>query len=330
MSIEKNMLRDRALALPKITDEDYETFNEESREVLEEYLDSCVHLSAKSIKQYRSALRIFLKFTKDNLKNKPLYKITKRDYLKYHTFLQNHQLSSSALKFKKSAVSAFCKFIETFIAEDEENYKSFRNFTVGLPSISQNKVYEKVKISREEYEMVKDKLEESGNMLGRLWFIVAYETAARKGELLQFKSEIANYVIPEGKTYVDTHNVSAKGRGGGKILKYMLSREALDAIKEYVETRGFESEYLFSVKYKGIYGQISESWAGEFCRRILSPMLGRRINPHITRSSGATYLMERGVDVSIISKKVLHHESLEVTQAYLIRDEEEDKDSVFE
>lgn len=82
MSIEKNMLRDRAKGIPKITDEMWSEVNEHNREIVQEYFDSNKHLSKQSIKQYTSALRIFFYFVKTNLKNKELFKIKKKRFFK--------------------------------------------------------------------------------------------------------------------------------------------------------------------------------------------------------------------------------------------------------
>jgi len=330
MEIKNNQLRDRAKCSDIVTDEEYKSFNDENTSIVEEFLENSAHLSKQSIKQYESALRIFLKFIKDKLNDKPIFDISKREFLKYMTMLQNRGLSSGGLKLKKSAVSSLVNYIETFVVEDDEKYKSFRNFTKGLPSITANKVYEKVKISKEEYDKVVDKLLKEEKYMQLCWWVIAFNTGARKGELLQFKSELHNYKIEEGKTSVDTHTIRGKGRGEeGKPLKYMLNKECLEYIKLWLENREYEHEFLFTTKYKGVVKQISSGWANMFCSNTLTPYFGRRINPHITRASSATYLMEQGVDIAKISKHVLHHESLEVSQRYLIRDDDEDKNSIY-
>jgi integrase len=328
--IEKNMLRDRADCLPPVTDEMYEAFNAENKSILTEFLDNSTHLSKQSVKQYTSALRIFFNYVKDYLKNKPVYEISKRDFLKYVTFLQNHGLSSSALKIKKSAVSSLVNYIETFVVEDDANYEKFKNFTKGLPLISANKVYEKVKITKEEYDFLIDTFINQEKYLYACWVAVSFNTGCRKEEARQFKSEIVNYPFPDDKSFIDSHKIRAKGKGeDGKVLSYMFNREAIKYVKLWLEKRGYEHEYIFTTKYNGEVSRVSEDWANDLCTRIISNLLNRRINPHIFRASAATYLMEKGTDITKISKYVLHHESLEVTQRYLIRDESEEKDSIF-
>ena len=91
--------------------------------MMKEFLDANKHLSAQTVKQYTSALRIFFTYVKNELGNRPLYLIKKRDFIKYFGFLQDNGLSSSALKFKRSAVSTLCKYVEKIVVEEEEDYK---------------------------------------------------------------------------------------------------------------------------------------------------------------------------------------------------------------
>ena len=50
-------------------------------------------------------------------------------------------MSSSGINLKKSAVSAFCQWIENYIADDYEDengdlvFETFRNFMTGLPPV---------------------------------------------------------------------------------------------------------------------------------------------------------------------------------------------------
>lgn len=328
--IDKHMLRDRAEKIDDVTEDRWEKVNSHNKEIFKEFLDANKHLSPKSIKQYTSALRIFFTFICENLNNKPMYQIKKRDFIKYFSFLQEHKLSSSALKFKKSAVSSICNYIENVVAEEEDDYKNFRNPTKAIKDIPSNSVYEKIKITKEEYDFLVKTFEEKKQWLYALWCVVAFNTAARKAEIVKFKSEIGNYSIEEGQNFAEAHVILAKGRAGGKPVKYLLNQVVLDYINKWLKIRGYEHEYIFTVKYNGVIRQMSENWAGELCSNVISPLLGRRINPHIFRASASTYLMEQGKDIASISKHILHHDSLEVTQRYLLRNDSEDKNKLFE
>jgi len=329
--IKMNMLRKRAEKADDITDEMWNQIKDEHRNLVQEYLDINTHLSPRTKIQYESGLRHFFWWVHIALNDKPLYKISKRDFLRYMSFLQNRGLSSSGMQFKKSAVSAFNTYIENIVSEDDKTYETFRNFTKGLPSIPKNQVYDKEPITKDEYKLMIDTLLDDENYLGVAWVATAFNTGARRNEIIQFKTEILNYPIPKGQNYVMSHVVMGKGRAGGKALEYMINLEALKYMKLWVEKRGYEHEYIFTTKYGGETKQMSDAWANEFCSNVLSDIIGRRVNPHIFKASAVTLLLESNVDMKLVSKYVAHHEDISTTsQFYDLRDFEEEKNQIFD
>ena len=330
MTINKNMLRERAEKLQDVSEEEWEGVLKHNKDMMKEFLDANKHLSVQTVKQYTSALRIFFTFVKNELGNRPLYLIKKRDFIKYFGFLQDNGLSSSALKFKRSSVSTLCKYVEKIVVEEEENYKNFRNFTTAISDIPLNKVYDKIAINQKEYEKVMKVLTEEEDYLGLAWFAVAYNVGARKSEIIQFKTEIANYIKEEGKNFIETHNVRGKGKSrDGKIIKFMVNDEAMKYIKLWLEKRGFNHEYIFTAKYDGKINKMSSSWANNFCQNKISNILERRINPHLFKASCVTHLLEEGIDIKIVSRYIAHHNSVETTGLYDLRDDSEAKNSIF-
>ena len=61
-----------------ITDEEWLTVNEFNRNMVDDYLNNQTHLSPQSLKAYRSALRIFFYWVKNNLNNKNCIEIRKK------------------------------------------------------------------------------------------------------------------------------------------------------------------------------------------------------------------------------------------------------------
>ena len=331
--IEKNMLRERAIKLPEVTEQMWLQVNAEYRELAEEFVSVQNH-SKETKKQYVSGLRQFGWYLCDSMNNKKLHKVTKRDFLRYMSYLRdNRKMSSSGIGFKKACVSSLCNYIENVIVgeEDYKDYALFRNFTRGLPPIPKNTVYEKVKVTHAEYKEMMDVLESDENYLGMAWLAVAFNVGARRSEIKQFKSEIVNYDFPEESSFIYTHNVRLKGRGeDGKVEPYMMNREALDYVKLWLEKRGYDHEYIFTTKSNGSISQMSSSWADYFCANVLSDILGRRINPHLFKASCVTYLLEQGVKLELVSKFVAHHENVATTIAhYDLRDFEEEKNQIF-
>ena len=331
MAINKNMLRDRAEKVEDVSSEIWDSINKDNKELVEEFLSINKQLSKETLKQYTSGLRQFFLWVYQNLNDKPFYKITKRDFLKYTGFLIDRGLSSSAIGFKKSAVSSFCNYIENIVADEMEECKNFRNFTRGLPSIPKNHTYEKVAISEEEYQLILEVLESEENYLAMAWVATAYNVGARRAELIQFKTEITDYPLGD-KNYVLSHIVRGKGKSfDGKPLVFMINIKALDYMKMWIEKRDFKSEYIFAFKTKNGSKIIGIDWANNLCQDKLSKIVGRRITVHNFKASCITHLLESGTDMKVVSKWVAHHESIETTSNfYDLRDFEEEKDKIFD
>ena len=331
--IKKNMVRDRALRLPVVTDEMYNECNSETREMIQEFFDNKSQLSADTKKQYWSALRQFAYWLHENANDKPLYKIKKRDFSRFMSYLVNRKMSSSGLKFKKSAISSLCGYILDYIVDDEdfEEYSRFRNFTTVFKIETLNYVYNKIPVSVEEYEKLKEALLDDENYELLAWVVCAFNCGARRGGIRQFKVECIKDGIPEGKNFVYTNMVREKGRSqDGKQVRYMLNKECVDYINLWLEHRGYDSEYIFTTKYRGEIKMISREWANDRCDNVLSDILGRRINPHLFKASAVTHLLEEGKSMKTISKYIAQHSSIETTSKYYDLRADEDVDDLFE
>ena len=331
--INKNMVRERALKLPEVTDEMYQQCNAETREMIEEYFSANPQLSKDTKKQYWSANRQFAYWVHTSCSDKPLYKIKKRDFIRFMSYLVNRGMSSSGLKFKKSAISSLCGYIEDNVSDDEDmpEYSKFRNFTKAFKDIPKNYVYEKIPISEEEYEKLKEVLLDDGNYMALAWVSCAFNCGARRGGIIQFKTESAKQVIPQGKSYVMSNKVREKGRSlDGKICQYMLNEECLKYINLWLDKRGYEHEYIFTTRYKGEIRQVSREWVNDVCTNILSDILGRRINPHLFKASAITYLLSKGKDIKTVSKYIAMHNDISTTQNFYDLRPDEGVDDLFE
>lgn len=333
VKINQNMFRERALKLAEVSNEMLKEIPDEHYALMKEYLEtSNGNLSPQTTSQYRSALGQFFWWVHIALNDKAIDKISKRDFMRYLSYLSNRGMSSSGQALKKAAVSSFNNYIENVVADDDEKFKTFRNFTRGLPSIPKNTVYNKVKITKDEYDLLISTLMEDENFLGATWVATAFNIGARRSEIPQLRTEIINYPIPEGQNYIMSHVVRLKGRGlDGKQEPYMINTDALEFMKMWIEKRGYEHDHIFTVKYGGEIKRISPSWADDFCANVLTDILGRRINPHLFKASCITYLLEiKKVKLEIVSKYIAHHNDVSTTiKHYDLRDFEEEKNQIF-
>lgn len=329
-TINKNTLREPAAKLPEITATMWQQVNESYRDLVKEFLEVQNHSPATK-KQYESTLKQFGWYLFSSLNNKHFAKISKRDFLRYISYLRdNRKMSSSAINTRKASVSSLCNYIENVIAEDDEIYKQFRNFTRGLPSIPRNRVYDKIKVTKDEYDLMMKVLEEDENWLGMAWLATAFRVGARRAEIIQLKCQILDYPVPDNQNYVLSHVVRGKGPStDGKPLEYMVPLDVLPYWRKWIEARGYESEYVFTTRYGKEIKAVSLTWADDFCANTLSDILERRINVHIFKNSCITYLLESGIEISLVSKFVAHHNDISTTSIYDLRDFQEEKNQIF-
>lgn len=325
-NIEMNMLRERAKGIPRVTKADRDKFHEANKEAMQDFLEiGCADKSVHTIKQYRSALNIYFRWVHDYQKNRPIYEHDPRMWSRYMAWLNKYKLSSSALRLKRATISSLCEYLLTENRGYDNRYNSFINFTKNT-KIASNRVYDKIPVTFDEMNDMVEQLVKDGDLLTATYLMISFYSGARRAEVVQIKvSDIMkDDHLTEGFNY--TGYVRAKGEGGGNSVKLKIPTPAITMARAYLETRDFESQYLFANPHTG--KMVKPSWCNLRCSSVLSPMLGRRINPHILRASSCTYLLEIGQDLRAASKH-LNHAGIEVTTLYDLRSLDEGIGEVF-
>ena len=313
--------------LTPVTEKEWEKVNKFNKEVTEEFLEMA-HFSPYTLKQYRSALRQFFKWVKDNVDNKPLYELKPKHGLRYQNFLVNRGLSSNAVKFKKSVVSSLCQHLEIHYLDEYPDFRPI--FNKGIPQIPHNPRREKDPLTLEEFEQLVNKLEEKQEwqILAYLW--LSYESGGRRSEIRQVKKEIYDYepVNKEGTRYL-TNKVRAKGPGKeGKIIKLSFGEKSKKAIQKWLKFRGEDDcEYLFAIKNHDEVKSVSVQTLNYWCNKM-SDLIGKRVHPHAIRTARATHLAESH-DIKKI-QKLLGHLQSSTTEIYIVEDESDFVDDIFE
>lgn len=315
--------------------------NDYNKELIEEFL-SQEHLSKQTLKQYTSGLKIFAKWVHDNARNKDITDLKPRDALKYQNWLISMGLSSSAIKFKRSAVSSLCGFIELYYNDEHPNFRNI--FTKAIPTVAKTNVKEKQPLSTKEIEKLIKVLtkKEEWQKIAYVWF--TYSTGCRREESRQVLREVGTY----GKTidkkdgsekpYYTTHNIRAKGQGReGKVRKFTFDERAMKAIQKWLEHRALQVNqtfgdtcpYLFVSKGKDDYRQLSANTFNLWCEEFSKILGGRPVHPHLFRSSRATNaVIEEGKDIKSV-QKLLGHNSSQTTEIYVVRDDSDDLDELY-
>lgn len=313
-----------------VTLEEWQQCNEWNRNMTEEFLEQG-HLSPKTLEQYDSALKIFFRWVKDNADNKPLIELKPRDALKYQNFLINRGLSSSAVKFKRSSVSSLCGYVELYYCED---YPLFRNiYNKKIPNPAKAFLHEKKPLTPEEYELLINKLREKNKLQVIAYVEFSYSSGCRRAEARQLLRDVVNYEKIKGKSYYLTHPIRCKGKGRkGSVRELQYNDIALKALKDWLSFRGKDDcPYVFVTKNNnGEYQQVTETTFNKWCSGIISKIIGRRVHPHLLRSTRATDLVTRsGKDIKS-AQQLLGHKDSSTTEGYVVRDGSKDLDDCFD
>lgn len=257
----------------EITDEMWNSVNKFNRDMVQEFLENQTHLSKKTLIQYESGLKIYFNWVKENLNDKNCVEIKKKEYLKYQNYLTRRGLSESAIKFKKSCVSAFNNYI-MFMYEEE--YPTFRNYvTSEMRVVSTGYVHEKQPLTPDEYVKLCKALEEKEDWQKLAYVMFSYSTGCRRAEARQLLKEIIDYkpqkkivkVLDDNGDEIEkesiaykTHDIRCKGRSVvGKVRKLQFGEDVMFAIKKWLEVRGEDDcEYVFVTKKNNEYKQVSE------------------------------------------------------------------------
>lgn len=314
-----------------MTEEEYEKCDAWNKMILEEFLMQ-PHFSPDTVKQYKSAGKIFLRFVYDRFQNKPIYTLRARNGMLYQSWLNSIGLSSSAVRLRRSLVSSLCNYIELYYGDENEELKSFRNiFPKGVTHVPQSFKNEKEPLTLDEWNHLIKTLDEREEYQMKLYALLSFESGARRGEVIQIRKECVDYEKVKDSNRYATHNVRGKGKGeDGKQFRLLFGEETMEAMKKWLEIRKDDAEpALFVRKFKdGRVEPLQRETFNEWCSRVFSEILNRRFAPHDFRRSRATILSEQGVPIERI-QRLLQHESSETTSIYILSEDDEDMDDFF-
>lgn len=327
-----------AKKIEEITDDFWNNeVNETNKELIEDFL-SQEHLSKQTLKQYESALKIFAKWVHDYCRNRDITELRPRDARKYQDWLITKGLSSSGIKFKRSAVSSLCGFIEVYY---DKEYPEFRNiFTKAIPNVVKTVVKEKIPLTMNEINTLINELEKRGELQKLAYVYFTYSSGCRREESRQLLKEVVTYERvkdKEGneKPYYTTHNIRAKGKGReGKVRKFTFDENTRQAIENWIKHREVQVEeddcpYVFVSKSKDGYKQLSPNTFNLWCDEFSDILGGRPVHPHLFRSSRATNaVVVEGKDIKAV-QKLLGHNSSQTTEIYVVRNDENDLDDLY-
>jgi len=256
----------------------------------------------------------------------------------------NRGCSSSDVHNKRAAVSALNLFIETYLCDEYPTFHNFINRSIKAPPLSH--VNEKQPLTKDELKSLIEELERREDWQKVAYLKFTFDAGCRRAESRQILKDIINskptiktktITDDDGSTHEETvtlyqtPNIRCKGKGEvGKVRKLVFGQDTMDAFHKWLSVRADDAcPYMFVTKYQGKIQQAGETCFNRWASDVFTPIVGRRVYPHIFRSSRATQaVIEDGKDIKSV-QKLLGHESSETTEIYVVRDESDDVDDLF-
>lgn len=209
------------------TPEKWEQVNKYNKDLMEDFLTELKAQKKKegTIKQYRNDLRIILIYIFDELGNKPIYKLKKKQFRNLMLYFQDRDMSNARINRLMSALRSMLDF-----ASNEEDYEDEIevNYASKVKGLSKEGVREIYFLSDEKIEKMYNYLKEKEEYQKACYLAMLYDTAARRNEIHQVE-----------KDGLLENNFTNKVVGKrGKVFTLIYFDRSKEAIKNWLNQRG--------------------------------------------------------------------------------------------
>ena len=318
------------------SDEVYEKVNKESKLVLEDYI---LELKAKgravkTIEQYVFDIRMYLCYVYDNIDNKSILELKRRDFRNFFLYLSETGKSPARINRVQSSIRNLLQFAE----DDEDDWGDYESNPMRkIKSIEKAPVREIVFLTDEQITFLINYLLEKGKTQKALYVSLSFDSTARRNEVIQ----VEKYSFMD-ESLSKTNVVQGKR---SKMFALMYSNRTKEIAKKWLEERGEDDiDSLWVSYYNGearpLRYETLYAWVVSF-RSILEAKYDEDlpIFPHVFRHSAAECytdgthyaLSEMGRDKLEISelKILMRHENIDITNSYLKNKDDEILESLF-
>ena len=299
------------------TNEKFKLVNEYNKEILKDWklqLES-EGKSETTIKVYMHNVKVLFVYILEELDNKPISELKKKQFRNYILWLKEKGLGSERIKNLKSASSSMLNFA----CEDEDYEDDIGvNYISKLKPIAKESRREIIFLTNEQVEIIYNELMARKNYRDALLVAISYESLARRNEIFQLKKDWIRL-----DSNMTTNKVTGKR---GKKFPIFYFDKSKEAYKKYMEIRDDDNEDLWvdkngkSMSYENLYDRIVE------CRKILEDKTGEYLpfGNHSFRHSGANSYKKgehwamKGKEFSLDELQALmNHSDISTTQSYL-------------
>lgn len=308
--------------------------NKENKMILDDYIleMKSKKKSAGTIYQYSADIKAFFCWVNDNLGNKPILELKKRDYRKFFLFIEDKSPA------RINRVQCSIRNLLEFCAQDDDEYEDYEiNVMRNIKGIEKENVRDIVFLTNDQIELILNYLIEKQKYQQALYLALSYESAGRRREVHQV---LKTNFLEQNKTNI------VQGKRGKKFQLLYFDRTK-EIAKLYFEQQKRNEDNLDSLWVVGHGDNRREAsyetlynWTLGF-RDILNELTGEYIefNPHSFRHSalenyenGTHYVLRQlGKDKLPIEvlKVLANHSDISTTQSYLKNKDEELLENAF-
>ena len=270
------------------------------------YLEYEKNNSPKTLENYSLWLNRFISY----IWNITVTDIKAMHILDYRMYLNSLGLSKKTINYHIVAIRSFLKFclkndIECMSPEKLELSKIPNREINYLLEEEVQKIME-APLNSENWEFRNEKdLLRIKRDIAILWML--YWTGLRVSELVSIKRSQIN---PDSKQFSVVWKWS-------KIRAIFLTKNAREALVEYLKIRSDDSDYLFiSLSWNSMWQSLSRNSVEEIVRKYKDlAWIKKKVTPHTLRHSFATTLLKKWADIRAV-QTLLGHSSITTTQIY--------------
>lgn len=311
----------------------YAQVHKENKSVLKDYVleMKSKRRAEKTIYQYSADIKMFFCWAFNELDNKSVLKMKKRDFRRFFLELQDNGASPARI----NRVQCSVRNLLEFCTQDEDEYDYDINAMKSIKGLQKEEVREIYFLTDSQIDTIINYLVNKKQYQKALYVSLSYDSAGRRNEVYQ----VMKSGFLENKR---TNEVQGKR---GKKFKLMYLSRTREIAKHYYEQRGEDNiDSLWIVgkddakraaKYETLY-----NWTVSF-RKILEKETGEliKMNPHSFRHSSlenyenGTHSGLKELGLPKLELKVLkvlaNHTDISTTQGYLKNKDEEILNDAF-
>lgn len=313
-------------------EETWKNVNKKNKDILDDYV---LELRSKkksdgTIYQYAADIKMFMCWAHDNLDNKHILDLKKRDYRRFFLFLEEKSPA------RINRVQCSIRNLLEFCTQDDDEYEDYEiNIMRNIKGLQKETVRDIHFLTNEQVELILNHLLENEQYQKALYLALSYESAGRRNELHQVQKH----------GFLDNKYTNVVTGKRGKKFPLLYFSKSKEIAEKYFAQRGEDNlDTLWVVGTEGnrkpAAYETLYNWVMNF-RDILESLTGEDIefNPHSLRhtslenySNGTHYvLQEMGkdkLDIKVL-QVLANHSDISTTESYLRNKDQEILNEAF-